>query len=101
MPYTRLVDMYSGLAASIITSNTFWVGDANTLSLQLLGSPSTTSMQGSNADGRSEAISSASWSHITVVGAGIYSITPGFRWTRLIRSETTNAFLELQQQWAR
>lgn len=92
-------NLYESIAASGITSETYWVGDAGSISLQLIGSPSTTTVRGSNADGRSAAIGATEWSTITTVAAGMYSIEPGFRWLQLQRSETTSAWLSVQQPW--
>ncbi|MDX1486705.1 MAG: hypothetical protein R3268_00790 [Acidiferrobacterales bacterium] len=83
-------ELYASKTASEVTSETYWVGDAQELTVQLLGSPSTTTIQGTNVDGRSAAIAETDWSTIsTVIGDGIVNIEPGWRWMRGLRSETT------------
>ena len=101
MPFTTLRELYTSKSASEVTSETYWVGDAFALSMQFVGAGSNTSIQGSNADGRDAAIAEASWSHITVVGPGIYDVEPGFRWMRCLRSLTTAANMAIQQPWTR
>ena len=94
MPYTAQRDLYASKTASDVTSEVFWVGDARELTLQILGSPSTTTVQGSNGDGRVAALSEDSWSDISaVIGANMVDVEPGFRWLRCLRSETTQVLL--------
>ncbi len=97
--WTSMRDMYNSKAASAVTSEEVWVGDADKISLQLLGSPSTTTVQGSNATGFSTAIGAGEWSTITTLGVGMYAMEPGVRWLRCQRSETTNVYLAQQQPW--
>ena len=84
-------DLYTSIAASGVTSEVYNVQSMEDITLQLVGSPSTTTVQGSNDDGRTTA--PTNFSTITTVGAGIYDVEHGFRWIRCVRSETTNAIL--------
>ena len=86
-------DIYSSVAASGITSETYNVeGFQDGFTLQILGSPSTTTVRGSNDDGRTAAITN--WSTLTTfIGAGLIVIEPGFRWLQCQRSETTNVVI--------
>ena len=92
-------DLYASKAASGVTSETYRVIDAIELTLFLRGSPSTTTVQGSNADGRTVAISNTTtdWSNLTVVispsPGDMLNIEPGFQYLRCLRSETTEAVL--------
>lgn len=90
-------DLYDGVASSGVTSNVEWIGDFDDISLFLRGSPSTTSIQLSNASGMgSSAIPETSWSdetQITSPSPDLLSVTAGARWIRTIRSETTEAVL--------
>ena len=98
MPVTVRRDLFAAKASSATQSEIYWVGDAISISLFLRGSPSTTTVQGSNADGRTSAIAEASWSDLTVVTSpepDMLDIEPGFGWLRCIRSETTEATLRL------
>jgi len=91
-------DLYATISSASTQSESYWVGDADTFSMQIIGSPSTTSLQGSNMDGRASSLTEANWSHITVVGQGIYTVSPGVRWIRFLRSETSNAFIALRNK---
>jgi hypothetical protein len=86
-------DLYTSKSASEVTSEVYNVeGFHDGFTLQIIGSPSTTTLQGSNDDGRTAAI--ANWSTLTtVLSAGLINITPGFGWLRLQRSETSNAII--------
>ena len=89
-------DLYASKAASIITSEVYRVIDAGEVTLQLTGSPSTTSVEGSNSDGLTVDLTNttADWSTLTtVIGAAMLNIEPGFEYIRLLRSETTTAIL--------
>ena len=90
MAFWRGRDIYSSKTASEITSETIGVADIDeNISVQLVGSPSTTTLQGSNDSGV-EAVPT-NWSTIsTVIGAQLITVEPGFRWLRALRSETTN-----------
>ncbi len=95
--YTDLRDLYSSKTASEVTSETYWVGDAHAITLQVVGSPSTTTIQGSNDNGRDVAITN--WQTIdTLTSTDIYYVDPGFRWIRALRSETTALKLALQNR---
>lgn len=103
--YVQQRDLYTSKAASEITSETYYVGDIKELTTFLRGSPSTTTIQGSNAEGRSTAIAETSWSDLTTVlfvsgdGAQMVNIQPGFRWLRCLRSETTEVVLNGRTDW--
>ena len=87
--FTR--DLYNTISSGSTISETYAVASARALTIQIVGSPSTTTIQGSNDNGSTAAITN--WSTITTVGAGLYDIEEGFRWLRCIRSETTNAII--------
>ena len=90
--YTTVRQLYSSKGASDVTSEVVWVGDADYLSLHL-PTASTTTVQGSNDDGRSSAI--ANWTDLqTLTTAGVYTIDPGVRWLRVL-STKTDAILAL------
>ena len=94
-------DLYASKAASDITSEIYNVMDAESISLFISGSPSTTTIQGSNADGRSSGItnSTADWSDLSVIlspSPDMIDIEPGFRWIRAQRSETTSVVLNVR-----
>ena len=91
-------DLYSSKGASDVTSEVYNVQDAAELTLFLRGSPSTTTIQGSNADGRIVDITNTTndWSDLTVItgpSPDMLNIEPGFAYIRLLRSETTEAVL--------
>lgn len=90
--YNLRRSVYTSKGASEITSEVLWTGDANELTVFLRGSPSTTTIQASNADGRDTTIAETSWSVLTTVispSPDMLNIEPGFRWFRCLRSETT------------
>ena len=98
--YTVVRDLYGSKttgASSDVTSETYWVGDALSISLQLECSALTP--QASNDDGRSAAI--VNWSNVTNLGAQAdtsspLAIEPGFRWLRCQGSAVTLCRLALQ-----
>ena len=97
--YTQRRDLYSSKTTSEITSETYWIGDADTVSLFVRGSPSTTSLQLSNAEGRAAAIGETEWSTVTTIlgtGADMLDVEGGSRWLRCLRSETTEVTLATQ-----
>lgn len=79
--------------SSTVTSNSIWAGDANFISVSIqsvAAVASVWSIDGNNGDGFQSALGSGlagtDWSNITTIAAqGIYSVTPGARWLRLIR----------------
>ena len=97
-------DLYGSKAASDITSETYYVGDADAISLFVRGSPSTTTLQGSNEDGRNVDIKNtgaADWSTLSTVinpSPDMIDIEPGFAYLRATRSETTELILTLQNK---
>ena len=93
-------DLYATLASTATNSETAWIGDAEVLSLQQLGSASTTTLQVqvSNDDGRGSAITT--WSNWTIltglipVASTPSALTIGARWLRTIRlTESTTVVL--------
>ena len=93
-------DLYIDIAASGITSEIYFTGDAATVSLFLRGSPSTTTIQLSNATGFQSSIAETEWSNATTVvspAPDMLDIQSGFRWIRCLRSETTETTLNLVQ----
>ena len=99
--YTVRRDLYTSKLASGFTSETYRVADAEKISLFISGSPSTTTVQGSNADGLSSDITNTlvDWSHLsTILDPGttytMIDIEPGFNYLRCIRSETTSVLLQ-------
>lgn len=86
-------ELYTSIAASAVTSETYNIqGFHDGFTMQILGSPSTTTIRGSNDEGYTAAITN--WSTLTtVVGPGIVNITPGFRWLQCERSETTGVVI--------
>lgn len=94
-------DLYTSKAASVITSETFWTGDAEAISVFARGSPSTTTLQGSNAEGRTATIAENSWSNLSTIlspSPDMIDIESGFRWFRALRSETTELVIQLQNR---
>lgn len=90
-------DLFNTVASTGTISETYNVQGFHSLTMQIVGSPSTTTIQGSNDDGYTAAITN--WSNLTaVIGVGMVEIDPGFRWLRCIRSETTNAIISGWQQ---
>ena len=91
-------DLYGSKAASVITSETYHVASADEITLFLRGSPSTTTVQGTNAEGLETDLTNttADWSTLTVVvapGPDLLNIEPGFTYIRCLRSETTEVRL--------
>lgn len=83
-------DLYDSIAASGITSETYAVASIqDAFTLQVVGSPSTTTVRGSN-----DSLVPTNWSTLTtVIGAGLVAVEPGFRWLQCQRSETTNVII--------
>lgn len=102
-PFSVSRDLYGSKAESAITSEVYWVGDADEIDLFLRGSPSTTTVQATLADGRRSAIAENSWSALTTVTAhsgltALLDIDPFAGWLRCQRSETTEVRLSLDQR---
>ena len=91
---TRQV-VFAGSSAnsSTVTWGPVWVGDANTISVSLQSVAAVASVwtiEGNNQDGFVTALSALSapveWSTVTTITAqGMYSVTPGARWLRVVR----------------
>jgi len=99
--FTVRRDLYTTKAASTITSETYYVGDARSISIEIIGSPSTTTIQGTNQDGRTVDITNTTtdWSDLSVVvgpAPDMIDIEAGFAYLRCLRSETTKVWLNLQ-----
>jgi len=94
MFYTSTHTFFS---SSATTSGHYFVGDATSLSMEI-GSASTVTVWGSNADGFNTALAEPDWSVVsTVAAAGVQKIETGFRWMRVYRSQSTNT-VRLHQQ---
>ena len=98
-------ELYTSKAASAITSEVYDVRDAISISFFVRGSPSTTTIQGSNANGLTTDITNTTtdWSNLsTVVGPApdMIDIEPGFAYVRCLRSETTEVTLQVQKHVA-
>ena len=81
-------DLFAG--QSTITSNVYFVGDAEELTVFLdIDSATTPILQGSNAQGFASSIAEDEWSTLTtmtsVAANQLLNIEPGFRWLRGIR----------------
>ena len=93
--YTRLAVLHDGSSAqsSTVTSNPVFVGDSTVISISIqsvAAVASVWSIEGNNGDGFLSALGSGAagtdWSTISAIGSqGVFSLTPGARWTRLIR----------------
>lgn len=93
--YSRQLTVLDGTSAnsSVRTSNPILIADAQQISVSFMTvvtSVGTLTVQGSNSDGFFSALTSATapdWSTISSVGAqGIFTVTPGARWIRFVRS---------------
>src|SRR5512146_1086 len=91
---TRNVTATGSATSSTVTSNPIWAGDANLVTVSIASTAavaSVWSIDGNNADGFQTALATGvagagEWSNITTITAqGIYSVTPGARWLRVIR----------------
>lgn len=89
------------LATSGITSEVYNVeGFHDAFTLQVVASNSTCTVQGSNDDGRSAAITN--WSTITTVLDGaMVAIDPGFAWLRCQRSNSSEPSAVILAGWQR
>jgi len=95
-------DLYTSKAASDITSEVYDVRDALSISFFISGTGSVTTIQGSNADGRTTDITNttADWSNLSTVvspSPDMIDIEPGFAFVRCQRSLTTSVVLQLQR----
>jgi hypothetical protein len=94
---------FDGLSAtsSTYTSNPFHVADAATLSVSIVTNDTGASrftLQASNDQGFTAAITN--WSVVTAITAqGFYSIDPGARWHRWLRSSLESLSTVQQQMW--
>ena len=99
--FTVQRDLYESKAASAITSEVYRVADADEITLFVRGSPSTTTIQGTNADGRTTDITNTTtdWSDLSTIvspSPDMIDIEPGFNYLRCQRSETTEVVLHAQ-----
>ena len=75
--------------SSTTTSTAYYVGDFASLSMEL-GSASTVTVWGSNANGFDTALALADFSVVsTIAAAGLQKIETGFRWMMCYRSLST------------
>jgi len=99
--YSRQAVMLDGTSANsnVTISPPFLVADAGQISISyitVVASVNSLTVQGSNDDGLSQGASSLSttvslpfWSTIsTVASQGIFTVTPGARWIRVMRVAT-------------
>jgi hypothetical protein len=81
MLYTHTLNPYAGLAASVATSNSVFLGDAVQMTWSLTTSSGTASrwtLQGNNGDGFTATLADADWFDTNYVTAqGLYSIDSG------------------------
>ena len=78
-------------APSDVTSETYWIGDSEQLSVQILGgaSDSTTTIQFTNVDGRPIAIAEGDWStDTTIIGQDIFPVQTGACYIRVLSDAT-------------
>lgn len=98
-------DLYESIASSLatsgITSESYNVeGFYDPFTLQIVGSTSTTTVQGSNDNGRTAAITN--WSTLTtVINGGMVAVDPGFAWLRCQRSDGTSTSNVILAGWQR
>ena len=91
-------DLYAAVGSDL-TSSTYFVGDSEELTLQLIiGSASSLTVQGSNVTGLSgPAVGEDDWSNLTqasITADDMLNIEPGFRLIRCTRtSGITNAIV--------
>ncbi len=80
-------DLFFPIGSSATHSGAVYMGDFRNLSIQVSGSGSNFTIEGSNDDGFTRAITN--WSTMTVLtAAGIYSIEAGARWIRAGRPDS-------------
>ena len=101
MLFSRTENPYTGLAASAVTSNPVFLGDACQMTWSLTTSSTTASrwtLLGNNGDGFFAALADADWFPIAPVTAqGIYSIDSGGalsglpRWIELQRTPSASS----------
>ena len=91
----------SAAATSTFTSNSFLVADAATISVSVITTQavsSRVSIDGSNDDGLQAAITN--WSNLTALTApGLYTIDPGARWHRVLKSSLDSGTSVTYQVW--
>lgn len=98
-------DLYASVSASLatsgITSEVYNVeGFHDAFTLQIVASNSTTTVQGSNDNGRTAAITN--WSDLTcVLDSGIVAIDPGIAWVRCLRSNSSEPSAVILGGWQR
>ena len=91
-------DLFADVSSDI-TSTTYFVGDAEEMTIDLdVDSATNVVIQGSNAQGFREAFVEDDWSTLTTVASvaanTILNIEPGFRWLRLLRETASTASLQ-------
>lgn len=90
MAYTRRYTPFA-VSSSTSLSNPLFSGDFTVMSVQVEGTSAIT-LDGSDADGLQAPLTDKDWSTISTIATapGIYSVTPGTRWLRVQRSQSTN-----------
>ena len=95
LKWTTTGDAYSGYTASVVTSNTFFLGDAVMVTFSLTTSSTTASvwtLQGNATDGFLTAIDATQWQSIKTVGQqGYYSLDTLPRWGRFQRTPSNSS----------
>lgn len=104
-------DLYGSLTASAITSETYYVGDAEWYSIyhDAGGSASTLTLQGAIVNGRDTAITEAQWTSLitytssttTIIDSDTYNL-PYVRWLRIQRRGSAlspSALLTLRERY--
>jgi len=100
--YSHTLNPFGGLAASVVTSNSVFLGDAAQMTWSLTTSSATASrwtFQGNNGDGLTAALAEADWKDLTPVAAqGFYSVDSGGglsglpRWGRWWHTPSASSF---------
>lgn len=106
-PFSVSRDLYGSKSASDVTSELYGVQDAQEITLFIRGSPSTTTVEGTNADLLSSTLTENTTTGFSVLtthlrasgdGASMLNVEPGFSAIRTVRSETTEVRLHLQNR---
>lgn len=88
--YTKQFGPFA-VSSSTSISNPIFVGDYTQLAIHI-ASASTVTIDGATANGLDAVIPATSWSAVTLIlAAGAYSITPGLRWIRIQRSQSSQS----------
>jgi hypothetical protein len=100
--YRQYRDLYEDLGSDV-TSQVFFVGDAERITLSLNNSDSTFTVQMNNGEGHRSALVANEWSDVTTLKGGgplLLDVTPGPGWLRVQRSlSTTTVTLNTQTRF--